>query len=155
MLDSVDEHLGLRLTTEANTILANVTNEIQYLQTASSFLTESDLSRLSVMDVFLTKSVLEKLRRIVNCIVHERYDGCVSITDLNGVIILHVLAASHGASVECITEPKNRNFSLKWESTGRSMLGSGRHYRVQQRARSKFMYLDTVWQTNPHTEILC
>ena len=55
------------------------------------------------MDVFLTTALLEKLRAIINLVLHERDEKCVSITELEGVIILYILASSSGSSY--ITEP--------------------------------------------------
>ena len=113
-------------------------------------MTETKLSRLSIMDVFLTTALLEKLCTIVNRVLHKQYEKCASRAEIKGVIILHVLAPSYGSSVACIMEPQNRTFFFQMGISGELYARVWSALSCTAERRHRVHVSGNLW-TNKHT----
>ena len=67
-------------------------------------------SCLEVFEAFLPLSTLEKLRAHINKVLLAKMKPPCSTSELQGVIILHVLAASYNTSVSIIKAPENKAY---------------------------------------------
>lgn len=66
-----------------------------------------NMSRIYEFEWFLPLSLMEKLRNDVNRVLFKRKQVPVSIEEIPGVIILHVIPASYSTSVYTVTAAEN------------------------------------------------
>ena len=112
-IDKVDADLYPILFRKANIILDNVLEH--FSPQAETRREEQHISRLEVFEAFLPLSTLEKLRVHIIKVLLARMKPPCSTSELQSVIILHILAASYDASVSIINTPKNKAFSFRCE----------------------------------------
>lgn len=65
---------------------------------------------MDAFHLFLHNYVLSKLVRNLTRVLTSRSKDTTTITDLKGVLVKHVSAASYSNSVSTITAPQNREF---------------------------------------------
>lgn len=138
-IDGINQSLGKRFRLESNHVLERITREAEERIGVRNLITPTNLTRFSILDVFLPEHFMLKVLSNLNRVLKRRRQKPTTPMEFKGFLVLHVLAASYSSSVSTITAKRNKEFFFQMGiSSGRyaEILGAlsfavGRRQRVE------------------------
>lgn len=107
------------------------------------------LRRMSACDVFLPERLLERLMAYTNRALQARKLAPVTVTEIEGVIITHVLVASYKTYVSNMTAPENQQLFFRTGTAGSRYLEIWSAVSCTIGERQQIKAFGMGWSNNP------
>lgn len=109
-VDVINNLLGKRFVSEANHIFKQLTQEVQDRISITNSITQTNFTKMNVLNEFLSEYVLLKVVSNVYRVLKEMGQRLTPPFELKGVLILHVLVVYYFSYVSTVTAKQNKDF---------------------------------------------